>query len=75
MKVRFPMYIQAVVYQEIEIPDAVNPFNEEEVRELIDEKWDSIPLPDNTEWEYYGDDGIDWDAPIEIINDNGETVN
>ena len=75
MKVRFPIYIQAVVYQEIELPDYVDHNNEEEVRDFLYTEWDSVPLPDNTEWEYYGDYGIDLDAPIEIINDKGETIN
>lgn len=67
LKVRFPIFFTAVAYQEIDIPEAVNPGDFDQVRDLINEKFDDVPLPPRSEWEYVGCDGFDWEAPIEVL--------
>ena len=68
-KVRFPMFFQVCAYQEIDLPETVEPFDEEDVLEYIDRNWDDIPLPDSSTWDYIS--GTCWpdpDAGYEIID-------
>lgn len=69
MIVRFPMYFEVVGYQEIDVPDYIDPDDEESIKQYIDDNWDMIPLPP------LGDcceisDGceFDWECQVEVIS-------
>ena len=63
MKIYFPMYFEAGTYQELDLPDNIDPEDGDAVREYLNEVWEDIPLPDNGEWEYGGSCEFDWEAP------------
>ena len=52
MKVRFPMYFECVAYQEIDLPDYIDPDNEQAVKDYVESEWWDIPLPDENKWEF-----------------------
>ena len=69
-KVKFPMYFEAVAYQEITLPDDVNIDDKEAVKDYIRENWDSIQLPPQEDWDYLPDSCMpDDEAPIHIEKD------
>jgi len=67
--VRFPMYFEVVGMQEIPLPEYVDSTDENAVREYIADSWDHIHLPN--EYDYCGDNGFDFESPIEIIDTDG----
>lgn len=74
-KVRFPMYYEVVAYQEIELPDYIDAEDGDDVRRFIEENWYNIPIPDETPDYVDGTCNFDWEAPIEICDDEtGEAV-
>ena len=62
--VRFPVYFEAVGYHELEIPDDVDPDDDDAVRQFIDDHWDEVPIPEENE--FVGNMGFDWDSYIEV---------
>lgn len=65
MKVRFPIYFEVVGEGEMDLPDDIDTSDENAVREYIDDHWDDVPLPEETE--FVSDScQFDWDAPIQI---------
>lgn len=71
--VKFPMYFEVCGYQTIPLPDNIDANDEFAVREYISDQWPGIKLPE--EYDYVGDDGLDFEAPIEIIDyDNDEVL-
>ena len=52
MTVRFPVYFEVVGYQELKLPDDINPSDEHSVLEFISDHWDDVPLPPMDEVEY-----------------------
>lgn len=73
MKVKFPMYFEAVCMQELEIPDdAIEETDDETIRmesifQWLEDHWDDIPLPDIGEADYVdGTCNFDWDADVEV---------
>lgn len=45
--VRFPVYFEAVGYHELELPDDIDPDDDDTVRQFIDDNLDNIPIPEN----------------------------
>lgn len=76
MKVRFPMYFEAVCYQTWEIPDdEIEETDDETIRmesiyQWLDDNWCDIPLPDIGECDYVdGTCNFDWEADVEVIDE------
>jgi len=67
MKVRFPMYFEVVGYGELDLPDSINPDDEDAVKEFIEDEWPDIPLPDLRDCEDLPESCVfDWDSVIEV---------
>lgn len=47
--VRFPVYFEAVGYHELELPDDIDPDDDNAVRHFIDDHWDEVPIPEDHE--------------------------
>lgn len=47
--VRFPVYFEAVGYQELELPDDIDPDDDNAIRLFIDDHWDEVPIPEDHE--------------------------
>ena len=45
--VRFPVYFEAIGYHELELPDDIDPDDDDAVRQFIDDNLDNIPIPKN----------------------------
>lgn len=68
MTVRFPMYFEVVGYQEIDLPDDIDPNDIEAIKEYIDDEWPDIPLPPREDWEELSDTcEFDLESRIEIL--------
>ncbi len=65
--VKFPMYFEVCGYQTIVLPDYVDAYDEEAVKDYIDDNWEHIKLP--TEYDYVGDLGFDYESPIFITEE------
>lgn len=67
-KVKFGMIWLVTGTQEVNLPDNINPDNEQEVISYLKKNWLRIPIPDNGE--YLSDtDVLDKNYPIEIIKE------
>ena len=65
--VKFPMYFEVCGYQTMVLPDYVDANDEDAVKEFIADNWEHIKLPDD--YDYVGDSGFDFEAPIEITEE------
>ncbi len=69
-KVTFGMYWQEYGHKTIDLPDDINPCDEEAVKEYILSVWDEISLPDGG---YVEDSaGFDEEGPLLICPDEFE---
>ena len=67
MKVRFHMYFEVVGYGELDLPDDIDPDDEDAVKQFIEDEWPDIPLPPLSECEDIPEScEFDWEAPIEV---------
>lgn len=70
MKVRFPIYFEVVGYQEIDLPDDIDPDDEDAIKRYIDDSWGDIPFPDLCDCEEIVDGcQFDWESDIAILDD------
>ena len=66
-KVRFGVSWMCYAKQEIELPDDIDPDDEDAVRGYIESVWEDVPLPGNSDAYVSGSDSLDVDAPFEIV--------
>lgn len=65
--VRFPVYFEAVGYHELELPDDIDPDDDDAVRHFIDDNLDDVPIPEDHE--VVGGYNFDWDSYIEVFDE------
>lgn len=63
--VRFPIYCEVCGYQELALPDYIDPDNERAVKDYIANMCGEIGLPEDCE--YVGDPSFDLRSPIEVF--------
>jgi hypothetical protein len=66
--VRFPVYFEAVGYHELELPDDIDPDDDDAVRQFIDDHWDEVPIPEDHEF-ISESSCFDWDSYIEVFDE------
>ena len=67
MIVRFPIYFEVCGYGELELPDDVDPDDEDAVKQFIADQWDDVPLPEMEDVEFVdGTCEFDWNCCVEI---------
>ena len=64
---RVPVYFEAVGYHDLELPDDIDPDDDDAVRQFIDDHWDDVPIPEDHE--VVGGYNFDWDSYIEIFDE------
>ena len=70
MTVSFPVFFEVVGYQELKLPDDIDPSDEHSVKEFISDQWYDVPLPPMDEVEYVdGTCEFDWGAAVKIYDE------
>ena len=68
MKVRFPIYFEVVGQGELDLPEEIDPDDEDAVKDYIESQWEEVPLPDICDVEYIQESCVfDREAYIKII--------
>ena len=65
-KVEITMYWQVYGKQEVELPDDIDPNDHDAVEEYIDNHWDEIPLPVDSDYVECSDE---WENEYTVVED------